>query len=106
MRCLLFVVAIAGCAPHASSSGPAWPKSSPSDDDGGESIAPRTSRPVEVAIEKTDEEPVTPVVAPTPVPAAATPVKKDGAGAPAVTAPAGVVEETITTEDIVIEIDD
>ncbi len=106
MRRLLFVVAISGCAPHTSSSSPAWPKPSVSEDDGGESIAPRASRPVAVAIEQSEDEPKpTPAPAPTPVPAAATPAK-DAVVAPAVTAPTGVVEEPITTEDIVIEIDD
>jgi hypothetical protein len=106
MRRLLFLVAISGCASHAASSSPAWPKPSHGEEDGGESIAPRSSRPVAVAIEKSDEEPAAPAVAPTPVPAAATPAKKDVVGTPAVTAPTGAVEETITTEDIVIEIDD
>ncbi len=101
-----FVLALvlAGCASHAAS-GPAWPKQSHSDDDGGESIAPRVVRPVEAAADKSDDDDK-----PAPAPAAAPAAKE----APAPAAPAAVpgapappaVEETITTEDIVIEIDD
>jgi hypothetical protein len=105
MRRLLFVVAIAGCAPHAAPSGLAWPKPSTTASDGGESIAPRESRPVAAAIEKSDED-VKPAATPVAEkPAIAAPAK-EGGGAPAIAAPAGAVEEVITTDDIVIEIDD
>jgi hypothetical protein len=102
-RLLLAVGLVAGCASHVTS-GPAWPKRSEPASDGGESIAPRESRPVEAAIEKADDEPK-PAAAPVTAPAAVTPTKDLGA-APAVAPPAGPVEETITTEDIVIEVDD
>ena len=100
-----FVLALvlAGCASHAAS-GPAWPKESHTDNDGGESIEPRVVRPVEAAVDKTEEDvKPAPVAAPVEKPAApAAPKETPAAGAPA--APA--VEEPITTEDIVIEIND
>jgi len=39
-RFLFAVLLVTGCAPHAAS-GPAWPKERVTDDDGGESLAPR-----------------------------------------------------------------
>ncbi len=105
MRRTLLVVALAGCASHARP-GPAWPKASQSDTDGGESIEPRVVRPVEAAADKTDEEETKPAPA-APAAAPATPAPAKEVVAPAVGAPAApTVEESITTEDIVIEIDD
>src|SRR5512135_2548540 len=102
-RLVLVALVFAGCASHAAS-GPAWPKSSYSDDDGGESIAPRVVRPVEAAaVDKTDDAKPAPPPAPTPAPAPA-PVKD--VVAPAVAPPAPAAVEPIMTEDIVIEIDD
>jgi hypothetical protein len=93
---------LVGCAPHAAT-GPAWPKAADSDKDGGESLAPHEAKQVTVAVEKSEAEPK-PVVAPAapvvvpPTEGALAPVI-----APSVSAP---IEDTITTEDIVIEIND
>src|SRR5438445_10450650 len=104
MRLMFLVVALAGCASHAATS-PAWPKQHVAEKDGGESLAPHTARAV-AAIEKTDDEPVKPATPTAAAPAAAAPAAKDGGAAPASVPATGTVEETITTEDIVIEIDD
>jgi hypothetical protein len=102
-RFLVVVIALAGCASHATN-GPAWPKQHEPDADGGESLAPHTAHAAIVEAEKPAEEPAKPVA--TPVAPAATPEKKE-AGATPVIAPANAtIDETITTEDIVIEIDD
>ncbi|HEX4450290.1 MAG TPA: hypothetical protein VH143_05420 [Kofleriaceae bacterium] len=97
MRCWLLVFALAACS-HAST-GPAWPKSTAAVADGGESLAPRPSAHELAAPEANDE------VAVAPAPAA--PIKAAPAAtsepAPAATTP---TEETITTEEITIEIDD
>jgi hypothetical protein len=99
----LVAVILAGCT-HAATTSPAWPKQSTPDKDGGESLAPHESKQLNVAVEKSDEEtkPEPKVEAkPAVVPAAA---ETGGTvTAPAVTQP---TEETITTEDIIIEIDD
>lgn len=102
MRCFLVVVALAGCASH-SASGPAWPKQHDSDKDGGESLAPHTAHSV-AAIEKIDDEPAKPAAIP--AAPAATPEKKEAGAAPASAPANATIDETITTEDIVIEIDD
>jgi hypothetical protein len=99
MRVLLLVIAFAGCG--ATTRGPAWPKSSSSGEDGGESLAPRPSAHELSAPEKHDE------ISETPEPAAATaPAAKPeppAASAPVTAPPA---EEPATTEEITIEIDD
>ena len=100
---LVLAVILASCT-HAATSGPAWPKQAHSDKDGGESLAPHESKQLNVAIEKSDDD-----VKPEPAKVEAKPVAAPAAdaGAPA-TAPSVTqpTEETITTEDIVIEIDD
>ncbi|MGE5182597.1 MAG: hypothetical protein ACM31C_11065 [Acidobacteriota bacterium] len=102
---LVLALVLAGCASHAAS-GPAWPKPSPTDTDGGESIAPHVVRSAEATVDKSDDDDK-----PAPAPAAA-PAAKDAPAtkdAPAATpgAPAPpAVEEPTTVEDIVIEIDD
>lgn len=99
---LLFVVACGG------SRGPAWPKAQPSDSDGGESLAPRTNVVLESskadadldleleelasAEDKPDEK--------------AKPEEAKPETATGVT-PAGTTpDEVITTEEIVIEIEE
>jgi hypothetical protein len=98
----LVVVALAGCASHAAN-GPAWPKQHEAEADGGESLAPHTARAV-VAAEKAEEEPAKPAA--TSAAPAAAPEKKEAGAAPAVAPANATIDETITTEDIVIEIDD
>jgi hypothetical protein len=86
---------IAGCG-HPS--GPAWPKQHASDDDGGESLAPRAAA-ISIAALQDDKPAVAAVVA---APAAA------AEAAPAVVAPAVTTptDETLQTEEIIIEIDE
>lgn len=99
---MFLVVALAGCASHGTS-GPAWPQASKSSTDGGESLAPHESRQVVTAVEKSDDE-VKPVVAPVAAPVVA-PAADVAAPtiAPSASAP---VEDSITSEEIIIEIDD
>ena len=97
------VLALAGCSLHAAT-GPAWPKQHEAEKDGGESIAPHAAARSVAAVEKSgggdDDQPAAkPTVTPT-APAA-------GSAAPVGTAPTMIQEETpVTTEDIIIEIDD
>lgn len=99
---LLFVaVMIAGCGAHHAS-GPAWPKRADREPDGGESLAPRQAATSVATADATGDgdDDVKVVATPAATPAAtaaATPTV-----APTITAP----EETITVEDIVIEVDD
>lgn len=99
-RAVLLVVLIAGCGAR-SSSGPAWPKMTEIEPDGGESLAPRAGA-TSVAAAADDDDDVK-VVATTPVaePAAATD-KPAVLGTPTVTTP----DDPITVDEIVIEIDD
>jgi len=100
---LLFVVALAGCT-HAGIGGPQWPKTTASEHDGGQSIAPREgAKSVAVASEKDDADDdaapaaeAAPAAAPAPAPVAV-------GGAPSAAAPA-TSEDVIQTEEIVIEI--
>jgi hypothetical protein len=84
-----------------SSAGPAWPKQAEKEVDGGESLEPRTASAI-AAVEDDEDEKVEeePVEKPAEKPAAVE-VKP---ATPAPTAP--TPEEPITTEEIVIEIDD
>jgi hypothetical protein len=101
----LLTVTPTGCG-RAADRGPAWPKPAASETDGGESLEPRQPDAV-AAIEDADDA----------SPAAAAP-KEPGAApaAPAATpgarserpadAPAAREPDVLTTEDIIIEIDD
>jgi hypothetical protein len=108
MRCWFVVVALAGCLGHGTT-GPSWPSAShassagSSDKDGGESLAPHESRQVVTAIEKSDDEPKVAAPVATAVTASAAIDVGTPAIAPAMSAP---IEETITSEEIVIEIND
>lgn len=98
--------ALAGCG-GAAERGPAWPKAAASETDGGESLAPRLPSSVaaiEEAVDATSgagEAPKAPGAA-VPPPAAAPGVRPDK---PAET-PAPKEPDILTTEDIIIEIDD
>ena len=81
MRRLLLAFVLISCG-NAKASGPKWPEPSKTAEDGGESLAPRPSATYAVVAEKAAE------------------VEEDK---PAATTPA---EEVITTEEIIIEIDD
>jgi len=97
---LLIAVLAAACSGR-STSGPAWPKSSEKELDGGESLAPHVASSVappeeakepvveEKPAEKPEEKPATPEVKP------ATPAT-----------PPPVAEQPVTTEEIVIEVED
>ena len=102
MRCTFLVVLLAACAPHITA-GPAWPKTSSSTADGGESIAPHEAHQVAAAIEKS--EPEAKPAAPEPKPATPALVP---AGAPAATPAVSnqAAEEPMTVDDIIIEIDE
>jgi hypothetical protein len=97
-------LALAGCSSHAAT-GPAWPKQHEADKDGGESLSPHTVHGASVAAaEKSgdDDQPAKPIVA---TPAAAPAAAKDTPASPTPAA-TPTEEPPITTEDIIIEIDD
>lgn len=98
MRTLL-VLLLVGCAPHGDS-GVAWPKPRVAERDGGESLAPHTAAAVAAAAASDDDDEV--------VPGIAAPVVLDApkVDAPRVDAPKPIVDETITTEEMVIEVED
>jgi hypothetical protein len=74
--------------------------------DGGESLAPHVARREMTAIERSDDE-NKPTAAPAAAPAPAAASTGDAPAAAAPSAPATQpIEEVITTEDIIIEIDD
>src|SRR4029079_165359 len=105
MRGGLLVIALLACSP-GEPVGPACPKSHARDTDGGESLAPRAAaRTIASAVE--DDRPVDRAAgdkaAATPTAAAATAdTKADKSALGTVT----VTEETITPQEMVIEIDD
>ena len=103
MRAVLVVLLLAACG--ASSRAPAWPKERAPEDDGGESIAPRAST---AALEDDDEEIELDLVIPElkPEPSAKKDDKKPET--PTGVTPVGTTpdEPIITTEEIVIEIED
>ena len=103
MRRALVLVVVLGCA-GSSSHAPAWPKQHTAEADGGESLAPHVSAQVAaIGIIKDDEDEGKPATA-TPAPAAAAAAVT---ATPAVTAPTQTpADETINTEEIIIEIDD
>ncbi|MEO7731594.1 MAG: hypothetical protein ABIY55_11520 [Kofleriaceae bacterium] len=98
MRLGLLVFTLAACSSSASAK-PAWPKARLREVDGGESLAPRAAARAIAAVVEEDK----PAVTPTPTPAAAAPVSVEKPAA--VTAPAAS-DEPITTEEIIIEIED
>ena len=98
---VVIAVSLVACSSHAR--GPAWPKQTVKEADGGESLEPRTPAAI-AAIEETDD---------TPVVLDKVETKSDKADKPKDATPETpkgtahtVPEEPITTEDIVIEIDD
>jgi len=103
MRRILLVLAVTACT-HSAATGPAWPKAHASDDDGGESLAPRDpAKSIAVAAEAPDDDNPAPAAAPaaTPAPAPVT----EGA-APAAAPAAAQPEDVLTTEEIVIDVGD
>jgi hypothetical protein len=100
MRWPLVLVVVSGCA-GSSGHAPAWPKTHEAETDGGESLAPHVARAVAVAADKTEDE-VKPA-APAATAAAVTPDAAPSVATPAATQPQ---DETINTEEIIIEIDE
>jgi hypothetical protein len=104
MRLVLAVFILAACGRQASTA-PAWPKMTEKEKDGGESIEPRAK--AAAVASKTDDE--TPAVKADEKPAATITTPKTDAETPkpATTTSTQASEEiVITTEEIVIEIDD
>ena len=98
MRLGLLVFALAACSSSASAK-PAWPRATPRELDGGESLAPRAAaRAIAAVVE--DDKP-----AAASAPAAAAPVSVDKPATPAAAAPPAS-DEPIITEEIIIEIED
>jgi hypothetical protein len=104
MRRLLIVCVLAACG-HSSASGPKWPEASVKEEDGGESLEPRPSATYAAAVEKSEDDKDD-------KPAAAssdeTPEAPESDDKPATTSaptqPAN--DDVITTEEIIIEIED
>lgn len=108
MHRLLFAFAAfalaAGCS-HPKPTGPKWPEPSATDEDGGESIEPHASATyAAAAIEKSED---TPAAAPAPEASSAADATSDDkpASTPAVSEPT-VEDEVLTTEEIIIEIEE
>lgn len=106
MRRLYLVVALASGCVHPRTSEPAWPKPHASERDGGESLAPRHTAQVATSVERTADAKL--AVAATPATTAPTTTAKpaDAPLTPVISPVIQPTEETITTEDIVIEIED
>ena len=93
------VVFVLGACVGGSGTTPKWPKQHVAEVDGGESLAPHVAAAQTVAAVTEDVKPADAVVTPTVTPAATTPAVTT----PAVTTP---IDETIQTEEIIIEIDE
>lgn len=93
----MLLLLLVGCAPHGADA-VAWPKQHVAEKDGGESLAPHTSRAIAAAASDDDE--VVPEVA------APSMLEAPKVDAPRVDAPRPPVDETITTEEMVIEVED
>ena len=105
MRLALAVFFLAACGAKAAT-GPAWPKMAEREADGGESLAPRAkASAVAAASDDDDDEP-----APAPVaakPAATAKAEPEPPKPATTTAPTQAPDDVvITTEELVIEIDD
>ncbi len=99
------VIVLSACGAKATTGGPAWPKAADKETDGGESLAPRAKAASVAAVEAADEaeSDATPEADKPAAPGEAKPETPKPATPGATQAPE---EITITTEDIVIEIDD
>jgi len=98
----LLAVVLASCT-HAATTSPAWPKASEPEKDGGESLAPHESKQISVAVEKSADE-TKPEAKAEVKPAAAAPAE---AGAtPAAATATQPTEESIMSEEIIIDVDD
>jgi hypothetical protein len=106
MRALWLCLVIASsagpaCSSHGST-GPAWPKSHASEDDGGESLEPRVASAIEEQRAADDDD--HPAVA---TPASAPAATAAPASAPAAAAPAPTGElQVLEGDEIIIEVDE
>ena len=104
---LLLGGALAGCGGRRDP-GPAWPKLHVTETDGGESLAPQQGSSVAAIEEAKDAKPSAPAPAAatttTGAAPAATPATRTER--PAADPPAAREPEVLTTEEIIIEIDD
>jgi hypothetical protein len=101
---VLFVFALVACSVACATpgpAGPAWPRSSSRDGDGGESLAPRAAARAIAAIVEDDK-------AGERAPAAVTPgdAAPPAGPASASTAKSAAADEAVPLEEIVIEVDD
>lgn len=103
MRGLLLVLVVAACGSKAPA-GPAWPASSTTADDGGESLDPRPTAvavSLEASADKDVERPADqPEIVAKPGAASSEP------DAPEISAPTPVSDDIIMSEEIIIEIED
>lgn len=106
MRGGLLVIALLACS-HPVPSGPAWPRAHVRDSDGGESLVPRAAaRAIAAAVE--DDRPADRAAGEKAAAVAPAGIVTPGVTAdkPATTPSVTVTEEPLTTEEMVIEIDD
>jgi hypothetical protein len=103
---ILLLATLAACSPRAVATGPSWPKARTVASDGGESLAPHVARREVTKIEQSEDNAKPAPVAPAAKPAAAVAPAAESVPVPTIAPAAQPMEETITTEDIVIEIDD
>lgn len=100
--------ALAGCGGRRDA-GPAWPKLHVTETDGGESLAPQQGSSVAAIEEAKDAKPSAPAAtaaAPTTAGAAPAATPATRTERPAADPPAAREPEVLTTEEIIIEIDD
>jgi len=108
---VLFAIALAAssaaCASHPVT-GPAWPRTADRESDGGESLAPRAAARAIAAISEDDR--VADRAADKPAAAASSAAASASASSaaetPAVSGSVSVSDEALTTEEIVIEVDE
>jgi hypothetical protein len=100
MRLGLLVFALAACSSSASAR-PAWPRPTPHDTDGGESLAPHAAARTVAAVAASDDDDSRPVDPTASAPAAPAPA---AAAPPAAAPPAD--DDLPITEEIVIEVGD
>ncbi len=102
MRLALLVIALSACVPHGGGD-PAWPKQHTAEADGGESLAPHEGAKTIAAAVEEDDKPADKPAAAVDKPAAATPAAAEKpAEKPATEKP----EDPMTTEEIIIEVED
>jgi hypothetical protein len=102
---LLAGILLAACGGrHAGE--PAWPKAHATESDGGESLAPRQASAVAAIEEAEDTTPSASSLAAPSVPSGSTPAVKSEKSEKPASESSTPKDEVITTEEIIIEIDD